>query len=169
MTREELLDDIGWKLLRELQGNGRISYRSLSRKVKLTSSQVAKRMEWMTAAGIITGYIAEVDPKTFGLPVTAFIRMSVTGNNFGRVTRLVRQSPEVFECHRGTAADSFIMKVHLRDVEQLERIVGRFTPFGRVVATVMTSAPVKRRKLTRELLKSLLGERACPSTRKRNK
>ena len=117
LRTDKLLDQIGWKLLQELQINGRLSYAELGRRVGLTTPAVVERVKRMEEAGIIVGYHADIDPMKVGMPITAFIRMSVVGDVFTRITAVVKNSPEVVECHRGTGADSFIMKVHVRSVE----------------------------------------------------
>jgi Lrp/AsnC family leucine-responsive transcriptional regulator len=146
---EKLLDQIGWKLLHELQLNGRLSYAELGRRVGLTTPAVVERVRRMEEAGIILGYHADIDPMKIGMPITAFIRMSVVGDVFTKITNLVKNSPEVVECHRGTGADSFIMKVNVRSVEHLEALIDRLTPWGTTSTSIVLSSPVERREISR--------------------
>ena len=138
-----------WKLLQELQINGRLSYAELGRRVGLTTPAVVERVKRMEEAGIIVGYHADIDPMKVGMPITAFIRMSVVGDVFTRITAVVKNSPEVVECHRGTGADSFIMKVHVRSVEHLESLIDRLTPFGTTSTSIVLSSPVEKRAINR--------------------
>lgn len=146
---EKLMDQIGWKLLHELQLNGRLSYAELGRRVGLTTPAVVERVKRMEEAGIIVGYHADVDPMKIGMPITAFIRMSVVGDVFTKITAVVKNSPEVVECHRGTGADSFIMKVHVRSVEHLEGLIDRLTPYGTTSTSIVLSSPVEQREIRR--------------------
>src|SRR5437588_3230178 len=149
LRNEKLMDRIGWRLLHELQINGRLSYAELGRRVGLTTPAVVERVKRMEEAGIILGYHADVDPTKVGLPITAFIRMSVVGDVFTKITTVVKNSPEVVECHRGTGADSFIMKVHVRSVEHLESLIDRLTPFGTTSTSIVLSSPVEKREIRR--------------------
>ncbi len=149
LRTDKLLDQIGWKLLQELQINGRLSYAELGRRVGLTTPAVVERVKRMEEAGIIVGYHADIDPMKVGMPITAFIRMSVVGDVFTRITAVVKNSPEVVECHRGTGADSFIMKVHVRSVEHLEGLIDRLTPFGTTSTSIVLSSPVEKRAINR--------------------
>src|SRR5690349_2778441 len=149
LRTDKLLDHIGWKLLQELQINGRLSYAELGRRVGLTTPAVVERVKRMEEAGIIVGYHADVDPAKVGMPITAYIRMSVVGDVFTRITAVVKNSPEVVECHRGTGADSFIMKVHVRSVEHLESLIDRLTPFGTTSTSIILSSPVPQREVTK--------------------
>ena len=146
---EKLMDQIGWKLLHELQLNGRLSYAELGRRVGLTTPAVVERVKRMEEAGIVVGYHADIDPGKVGMPITAFIRMSVVGDVFTRITTVVKNSPEVVECHRGTGADSFIMKVHVRSVEHLESLIDRLTPYGTTSTSIVLSSPVEKREVTK--------------------
>src|SRR6267378_6976764 len=147
LKSDKLLDQIGWKLLQELQINGRLSYAELGRRVGLTTPAVVERVKRMEEAGIIVGYHADIDPMKVGMPITAFIRMSVVGDVFTRITSVVKNSPEVVECHRGTGADSFIMKVHVHSVEHLESLIDRLTPYGTTSTSIVLSSPVERREI----------------------
>jgi Lrp/AsnC family leucine-responsive transcriptional regulator len=73
----------------------------------------------------------------------------VVGDVFTRITAVVKNSPEVVECHRGTGADSFIMKVHVRSVEHLEALIDRLTPFGTTSTSIVLSSPVEKRAMNR--------------------
>jgi Lrp/AsnC family transcriptional regulator, leucine-responsive regulatory protein len=149
LKNEKLLDSIGWRLLHELQINGRLSYAELGRRVGLTTPAVVERVKRMEEAGIIIGYHADIDPMKVGMPISAFIRMSVVGDVFTKITTAVKNSPEVVECHRGTGADSFILKVHVRSVEHLESLIDRLTPYGTTSTSIVLSSPVQRREIQR--------------------
>ncbi len=147
LQRELRLDGVDCKLLHHLQQHGRLSFAELARRVRLTTPAVIERVRKLEDAGIILGYHAEVSAPKMGLPVLALIRMSVVGDVFAKVAAVVKDSPEVLECHRGTGGDSFIMKVAVRSVQHLESLIDRLTPFGTTSTSVVLSSPVKRRDL----------------------
>lgn len=140
-----MLDEIDWKLLKELQIDARTSYAELGRRVGLTTPAVIERIHKLEDAGIITGYRVEMDLAKVGLPVTAFIRMSITGVDYSHIVEVAQNSPEVLECHRGTGGDSFIMKVALESVEHLQTLIDKLTPYGITTTSIVLSSPVKRR------------------------
>ncbi len=141
------LDATGWRLLRELQQDGRVSFAELARRVGLSTPAVAERVRNLEAAGIVRGYRAEIDLAKVGLPILAVVRMSVMGDVLGRITAMARELPEVLECHRTTGADSFIMKVAVSSVEHLEKLIDRLTPFGSTSTSIVLSSPVAGRIL----------------------
>ncbi|MGH9845518.1 MAG: Lrp/AsnC family transcriptional regulator [Blastocatellia bacterium] len=149
LENEKLLDDIGWHILRELQENARISFAELGRRVGLSVPAVTERVRKMEEAGIITGYHADVNPEKVGYPITAFIRMSITGNVSTQIVGLVQELAEVEECHRGTGGDSFIMKVRVASVAHLEHLIERFLPFGTTTTSIVLSSPLTKRFIER--------------------
>lgn len=140
-----MLDEIDWKLLKELQVDARKSYAELGRRVGLTTPAVIERVHKLEDAGIITGYRVEMDLAKVGLPVTAFIRMSITGVDYSHIVEVAKASHEVLECHRGTGGDSFIMKVALTSVEHLQTLIDKLTPYGITTTSIVLSSPVKQR------------------------
>ena len=149
LETEKLLDDIGWNILDELQRNARISFSELGRRVSLSIPAVTERVRRMETAGIITGYHADVNPEKVGYPITAFIRMSITGNVSARIIALAEELSEVDECHRGTGGDSFIMKVRVASVSHLEHLIEKLLPFGTTTTSIVLSSPVTKQFLER--------------------
>jgi Lrp/AsnC family leucine-responsive transcriptional regulator len=144
------MDGIDWKILRELQTDARISYAELGRRVGLTTPAVIERVRKLEDAGIITGYRAEIDAAKVGLPITAFIRMSITGVDYSHIIEVAENAPEVLECHRGTGGDSFIMKVAVADVGHLQTLIDRLTPYGITTTSIVLSSPVKSRVIEKK-------------------
>jgi Lrp/AsnC family leucine-responsive transcriptional regulator len=148
MEQEKLLDELGWKILLALQENARLSFAELGRQVGLSTPAVAQRVRRMEDEGILRAYRAQIDPASVGLPITAFIRMSIAGDVLARLTARVRSMPEVIECHRTTGEDSFILKVSVVSVEHLQDVIDRLTPFGTTSTSLVLSPIVERTQLT---------------------
>jgi Lrp/AsnC family leucine-responsive transcriptional regulator len=138
-----MIDEIDRKILKELQEDARTSYAELGRRVGLTTPAVIERVRKLEDAGIILGYRADIDTAKVGLPITAYVRMSISGVDYSHIIEVAQQSSEVLECHRGTGGDSFIMRVVLSSVEHLQEVIDRLTPYGITTTTIVLSSPVK--------------------------
>jgi Lrp/AsnC family transcriptional regulator, leucine-responsive regulatory protein len=141
----KLLDNIGWKILVELQQNARAPFAELGRRVGLSTPAVMERIRRMEEAGIINGYRAEVDYSKVGYNILAFLRINVVGDFMPRIMKVARDLPEVLECYRVTGADSFIMKVAVESVDELEKLIDRLTPYVATTTSVVLSSIVIRR------------------------
>ena len=144
---EKLLDDTGWRILRALQENARLSFSELGLRVGLSSPAVAERVRRLEDAGIIKGYHAEIDTSKVGYPITAIIRMQVQGERCTRFSASVQDIPEVLECYRLTGSDSLIMKVMVSNVEHLEAIIDRLSVHGQLTTSIVLSTAVTRRMI----------------------
>lgn len=140
-----MIDDIDRRILKKLQDDARTSYAELGRRVGLTTPAVIERVRKLEDAGIILGYRADIDTAKVGRPITAFIRMSISGVDYSHIIEVAEESNEVLECHRGTGGDSFIMKVAVASVEHLQEVIDRLTPYGITTTTIVLSSPVKKR------------------------
>jgi Lrp/AsnC family transcriptional regulator, leucine-responsive regulatory protein len=145
-----MIDEIDWKILKELQINARVTFAELGRRVGLTTPAVIERIRKMEDARIITGYRVEIDAAKVGLPIMAFIRMSITGVDYSHIIEVASESTEVLECHRGTGGDSFIMKVAVADVGHLQTLIDKLTPYGITTTSIVLSSPVKSRVIERK-------------------
>jgi Lrp/AsnC family transcriptional regulator, leucine-responsive regulatory protein len=144
---EKLLDDTGWRILRALQENARISFSELGLRVGLSSPAVAERVRRLEDAGIIKGYHAEIDTSKVGYPITAIIRMQVQGERCTRFSPSVQDIPEVLECYRLTGSDSLVMKVMVASVEHLEAIIDRLSVHGQLTTSIVLSTVVTKRTI----------------------
>ena len=132
-------------LLAELQEDARLTHAELGRRVNLSAPAVAERLRRLERSGVITGYRADVDPKALGYALGVIMRIRPSARQLHKVAELARETPEVVECHRITGEDCFFMKLHVRDVEQLEEILDRFILYGQTTTSIIQSSPVPRR------------------------
>jgi len=140
-----LLDDLDRRIVTELLSEGRLSMAELGRRVSLSPPAVSDRVQRLERAGVITGYHATVDPRALGYPVAAVVRVAPSSGQLGRVREVARSTPEVVECHRITGEDCFLLKLHLRSLDDLEGVLDRFTPYGRTTTSLIHSSPVAAR------------------------
>ncbi len=144
---EKLLDDVGWKILHELQENARLSLAELGRRVGLSTPAVLERVRRMEEERIILGYHAEVDRAKAGMAITAFIRISVQGEALKKAVAVAEMLDEVLECHRVTGTDSFVMKVGVASIAHLQNLFDYFSPYVATTTSIVLSTPVARRTI----------------------
>ena len=140
-----LLDDVNLRLLEELMADGRTGMAELGRRIGMSAPAVAERVQRLERAGVIVGYRADVDPRALGFPVSAIVRIRPSPGQLQRIPEIARETPEVGECYRITGEDCYLMRVHLRSIDELEETLDRFTPFGLTTTSIIHSAPVPRR------------------------
>jgi Lrp/AsnC family transcriptional regulator, leucine-responsive regulatory protein len=142
-----LLDEINRRLLDELQRDGRIAFAELGRRVGLSAPAVAERVGRLEREGVITGYRAEVDPRAIGYQLAAVVRVRPFARQIHKIPEIAAQTPEIVECERITGEDCYLLRLHVRAMDDLEPVLDRFTPFGQTTTSIVHSAPVPRRAL----------------------
>ncbi len=78
-------------LLKELQDDAGQVLQSLAEHVGLTTPAVIERVRKLEDAGIILGYRAEIDTAKVGLPIMAFVRMSITGVDYSHIIEVAEK------------------------------------------------------------------------------
>jgi Lrp/AsnC family leucine-responsive transcriptional regulator len=96
-------------------------------------------------AGVIAGYRAELDPRALGFPVAVVVRIRPAPGQLQRIPEIAQTTREVAECHRITGEDCYLLRVHLRSIDELEDVLDRFTPYGLTTTSIVHSTPVPRR------------------------
>jgi Lrp/AsnC family leucine-responsive transcriptional regulator len=141
----KLLDAVNLQLLVELSRDGRLGIAELGRRIGMSAPAVADRVQRLERAGVITGYHAEIDPGAVGFPVSAVVRIRPSPGQLQRIPEIARETPEVAECHRITGEDCYLLRLHLRAIDELEDVLDRFTPYGLTTTSIIHSSPVPRR------------------------
>jgi DNA-binding Lrp family transcriptional regulator len=107
------LDDIDWKILRELQGDGRMTNVELARRVGISAPPCLRRVRALEEAGFIKGYRALLDGKELGFEVTAFAMVHLSSQAEADLTafeEFVRAQPIVRECWMLSGEIDFVLK-----------------------------------------------------------
>lgn len=142
-TREpQNLDDTDCNILAELQKNARIPFAELGRRVRLSTPATIERVHRLEASGVIQGYRTVIDPARVGLPVRAFVKVTVAGDKLTRFATVVKALPEVIECHRVTGAESYLVQVAVRDMLHLESVIDSMMPYVATNTAMILASPV---------------------------
>ncbi len=148
----KLLDGTNWRILEELQDNARISFAELGRRVGLSVPGVTERVHKLEDAGVLTGYHAAVDLKRLGLATRAVVSVRVGGAFDAQVVVLAREIPEVVRCYRVTGSDCYFLELAVATMERLEQVLDRFHRCGQTTTSIVVSASMDRRSITRAAL-----------------
>ena len=157
MPKYPKLDATDRKIIRALQKNGRMTNLDLSEEVNLSPSPCLRRLRNLERGGVIKGYSIDVEGEAYGLPVTAFVRVSLERHVEDTVTQFeerIRSIPEVLECFVMTGLSDYLLRVVVSDLADYERFVRqRLHPVGGIgsIDTSFVYGVVKRSHVFPEL------------------
>jgi Lrp/AsnC family transcriptional regulator, leucine-responsive regulatory protein len=141
------LDQIDVKLLMELQANARISITTLAKRVALTPTPCARRVQQLEAAGIIRSYVTLLDQAMLGLPVNAFVEVRLVREGKAEVAEFesaVERCPQVMECWAMSGGYDYLLRVVTSDLEAYNRFLRDELLSLRCVDHVETSFALQR-------------------------
>lgn len=139
--RPTTLDHIDRRLVELLRGNARLSYAELARQVGLSAPAVHERVGKLETAGVIRAYRADVEPEVIGLGVTALIGVvQASGTETEDVVDALRDLPEIESCYFLAGDESFLLKVRVGAMGELEQLIARLNRTAGVASTRTTVA-----------------------------
>lgn len=131
------MDQVDWRILDELQGDARLSFNELSRRVNLSAPSVAERVRKMEAVGVITGYHCQVDPAAAGRPVRAVVVLDCHGPTCILRDPAVRAWPEIQHFYRVTGGGCSVLVVAVPTLADLEELIDRLARYGRPTSSMV--------------------------------
>ncbi len=120
------LDAIDRKILQHLQYDGRMSLSDLADKVGLSPSPCLRRIRMLEGDGVIARYVAVLDQRAVGLPVSVFVSVKLEKQrqeSLARFEKAVERWPEVMECYLMTGSRDYWLRIVVPDLDAYERFV----------------------------------------------
>ena len=142
------LDAIDWKILKELQDDGRITNVELARRVGITAPPCLRRVRGLEQAGFIKGSRGLLDEKRLGFEVTVFAMVHLSSQaeaDLAAFEEFVRAQPVVRECWMLSGEIDFILKCVAPDLAAFQAFVAKLTAAPHV-RNVKTSLVLRNSK-----------------------
>ena len=149
-----VLDAIDRKIVTALQQDGRQSIAELAERVGLSPSPCHRRVGLLEAAGVIERYVAVINQRAVGLPVSVFVSIKLASQKEEELTafaRAIRDWPEVLECYLMTGPRDYLLRVVVEDLESYERFLKRKLTRLEGIASIESSFALEQVKYTNVL------------------
>lgn len=137
------LDTVDWKILAELQDDGRITNVELAKRVGISAPPCLRRVRALEEAGVIRGYRTLLDTASLGYEVTVFALVNLTSQaeaDLAAFEAYVQGEPLVRECWMLSGDVDFILRCVAPDLKRFQAFVTQLTaaPAVRNVRTALT-------------------------------
>lgn len=143
------LDATDWRILKELQADGRITNVALAARVGLSPPPCLRRVRALEQAGLIRGYHAELDARLVGYEITAFasVRLHAQGEvDLREFERQVLMWPLVRDVYMLSGDMDYLLRCVASDLTALQdRVMGPLSALPNV-ASVKTTLVMRRVK-----------------------
>ena len=147
--RSARLDATDWRILRELQADGRITNVDLARKAGISAPPCLRRVRALEEAGLIRGYTALLDDRALGFGVTAFAMVGLHSQAEADLIAFeehVRGAPIVRDCYMLSGEIDFMLKCVAPDLTAFQDFIIHELTAAPNVASVKTSLVIRASK-----------------------
>jgi len=120
------LDDIDLAIVAELAADARITNAALAARTGVAESTSIKRLRALRAAGIITGFAAQLNLAALGFPIQAVIKVRLSSHNRDHVLRFhatLTKIPGVLTAFHVAGEDDYLVHVATTSPEELRDLV----------------------------------------------
>jgi DNA-binding Lrp family transcriptional regulator len=116
------MDRIDYEIVRLLRNNARLSNKELAEKVGLAPSSCLVRVRQLRQSGVLTGFVAEVNPAALGVGLQALISVKLKRHYKPDVEAFRQYAlalPEVVRFYHVAGPIDFLLHVWTRDSSHL--------------------------------------------------
>ena len=124
------LDRIDRQILEILQRDGRVTNQALSERVALSPRACLDRVRRLEKAGIISGYLALLEPRLIGSLLTVVVEVSLrdqSAASHARFEQRMRASDEVVECFLVSGQCDYVLRLACRSLDHYRELTNAWT------------------------------------------
>jgi DNA-binding Lrp family transcriptional regulator len=124
------MDRIDRQIVAILQDDGRITNQALSERVSLSPRACLERVRRLERAGVVSGYMALVDPRKLGSLLTIVVEVSLRDQSqatHARFEQRMRACPEVIECFLVSGECDYVLRLACRSLDHYRELTNAWT------------------------------------------
>ncbi len=143
------LDATDWRILKELQSDGRITNVALASRVGLSAPPCLRRVRALEEAGLISGYTVLVDERALGFQLTAFAMVGLHNQSEADLRAFENRVlgwPVVREAHMLSGESDYMLKCVAPDLAAFQDFILNQLTAAPNVASVKTSLAIRQAK-----------------------
>jgi DNA-binding Lrp family transcriptional regulator len=129
------IDDLDRRLLQCLAEHPRAGVMELARQLEVARGTVQARMEKLQQRGVVTGYGPDIDLRSIGYDVIAFVTLEIAQGALETVVAHLATLPEVLEVHTTTGPGDLLCRVVAPTNADLQPLIGRMLATGGIERT----------------------------------
>ena len=133
MEKYSIMDAKDEKILKLLRENSKLTTSQISKKLLMPVTTIHNRIKKLEKEGIIKRYTLELDNKKLGKMIAAFIHINVDyiflksmKISQNELTKKIKQNEYVEEAAMVTGVTDIIIKVRVKNVEELDYFVTKY-------------------------------------------
>lgn len=129
------LDELDRRLLLCVAEHPRAGVMELARQLEVARGTVQARMEKLQQRGVVTGYGPDLDLRSIGYDVVAFVTLEISQGALEAVVAHLSTLPEVLEVHTTTGPGDLLCRVVAPTNADLQPLIARMLATGGIERT----------------------------------
>jgi Lrp/AsnC family transcriptional regulator for asnA, asnC and gidA len=118
------LDKLDLQIISEMMDDAQISYADLGKKLFVSGGTIHVRIKKLQEHGIVKGTKLNVDLKTLGYDITAFVGIYLEKSSlYDTVAKELKKIPEIVRLNYTTGNYSMFIEVVCKDINQLRFVL----------------------------------------------
>lgn len=145
------LDKIDRQILRDLQGNGRMTNVELAERAGISAPPCLRRVRALEDSGYIKGYHAELSAEALGYGVAVFALVGLASQSESDLKNFesrIASWPMVRECHMMAGETDFLLKIVAHNWDDYQKFLTSQLTAAPGVANVKSMLCVRSSKYT---------------------
>ncbi len=124
------LDRTDRRILEILQSDGRITNQELAARIELSPRACLDRVRRLERSGLISGYMAVLDPRRIGAQLTIIVEVVLRDQSQAthlRFEQRMRTADEVVECFLVSGPCDYVLRLACRDLDHYRDLTNAWT------------------------------------------
>ena len=124
------LDRIDRQILDLLQRDGRMTNQALSERVALSPRACLDRVRRLERSGMISGYMALLEMRKIGNPLTVFVEVALRDQSAATHSRFearMRACDEVIECFLVSGQSDYVLRIACESLDHYRDLTNAWT------------------------------------------
>jgi DNA-binding Lrp family transcriptional regulator len=117
------LDELDKRLLKKMKENCIKPFVKIAQELGVTEGTVRQRTKKLVDSGVIRKFTIDVDPINLGLPIVAFLILSVSAGRISEVVDALSKIDNIVEIHQIHTFGDLLVKVRSSTLEDLGTII----------------------------------------------
>ena len=117
------LDETNRRILGMLNKDARMSFRRISRELKMSLTKVTSRVKKMEREGIIKGYIPLLDAEKMGFELLVIIGLDISKAKIMEIQEKIARNPHVFEVYNTIGQQDSVIIARFRSRADLDSFI----------------------------------------------
>lgn len=117
------VDKLDLEILRMLQGDSRIPFTEIAKKLKLSESTIRKRVQALQKKGVIKKFTVEIDPSKIGIRTVAIVGVDIDPTELLTAAQKLCEIKEVRAVATSTGDHMIMTEIWTKDGRELTKLI----------------------------------------------